>query len=64
MILRQVTYGWYTANNRTLDARPPWKQIAKDMVQWGASYHFGPGTIAKMWKAVHDIDVDNFKKAN
>ncbi|KAI8671687.1 hypothetical protein NCS57_00644500 [Fusarium keratoplasticum] len=59
-LLRTVTYRWFTDNNKQVgDARPPWKILAQEMFDEGASYHFGSGTISKMWEVVHARDRDN-----
>ncbi|KAJ3469413.1 hypothetical protein MRS44_003478 [Fusarium solani] len=59
-LLRRVTYRWFTDNNKEVgDARPPWKILAQEMFDEGASYHFGSGTISKMWDIVHAADRDN-----
>ncbi|KAI8721249.1 hypothetical protein NCS52_00572100 [Fusarium sp. LHS14.1] len=59
VLLRQVTYGWYEANKVTPEhdgVRPPWKILAQKMVNLGASYHFGSGTISKKWVDVYAAD--------
>ncbi|KAJ4169818.1 hypothetical protein NW754_005965 [Fusarium falciforme] len=60
VLLRRVTYRWFTDNNKQVgDARPPWKILAQEMFDEGASYHFGSGTISKMWDIVYATDRDN-----
>ncbi|KAL2693657.1 hypothetical protein Neosp_000218 [[Neocosmospora] mangrovei] len=57
-LLRDVTYGWFIANRKSpgSDVRPPWKILAQQMFDRGASYHFGSGTISKKWAEVYHVD--------
>ncbi|UPK89691.1 hypothetical protein LCI18_000626 [Fusarium solani-melongenae] len=64
-LLRSVTYRWFKDNNKRIgDARPPWKILAQEMFDEGASYHFGSGTISKMWEIVHARDRVNLANSN
>ncbi|EEU39867.1 uncharacterized protein NECHADRAFT_79518 [Fusarium vanettenii 77-13-4] len=58
VLLRKVTYDWFTANKLTPESgvRPPWKILAQQMFDRGASYHFGSGTISKKFADVYAAD--------
>ncbi|KAJ4329424.1 hypothetical protein N0V84_000058 [Fusarium piperis] len=60
VLLRNVVYNWYIDTGNQLDSnvRPPWKELAQKMANQGSSYHFGSGTVSKMWKTVHQADRD------